>query len=138
MMNKKIVQLFLGILFGIILAKAEVISWFRIQEMFRFQSFHMYGIIGSAIVVGLIGLQIIKAIKAKNIYGELVVISDKKWHWGTVYGGVTFGLGWALTGACPGPLFALLGSGYFVFIVPILSAIIGTYIYGRLREKLPH
>lgn len=137
-MNKKVIQLILGILFGIILTKAEVISWFRIQEMFRFQSFHMYGIIGSAIAVGLAGLQIIKASKAKNIYGDVVAIADKKWHWGTVFGGVTFGLGWALTGACPGPLFALLGSGYYVFIVPILFAILGTYIYGRLRSKLPH
>ena len=137
-MNKKVIQLILGILFGIILTKAEVISWFRIQEMFRFQAFHMYGIIGSAIAVGLAGLQIIKATKTKNIYGDAVAIPDKKWHWGAVYGGVSFGLGWALTGACPGPLFALFGSGYYVFIVPILFAILGTYIYGRLREKLPH
>ncbi len=138
MHKKKIIQLILGTLFGIILTKAEVISWFRIQEMFRFQSFHMYGIIGSAIIVGLIGLQAIKALKAKNIYGDLVSIPDKKWHWGTVYGGLTFGLGWALTGACPGPLFALLGSGYYVFIVTIFAAIFGTYVYGRLRNKLPH
>ncbi|MFY0672113.1 MAG: YeeE/YedE family protein [Bacteroidia bacterium] len=137
-MNKKIIQLVLGILFGILLTKAEVISWFRIQEMFRFQAFHMYGIIGSAIVVGLIGLQIIKATKAKNIYGDTVNIPDKKWHWGAVFGGVSFGLGWALTGACPGPLFALFGSGYYVFIVPILFAILGTYLYGRLRNYLPH
>ncbi|MGB0432239.1 MAG: DUF6691 family protein [Bacteroidia bacterium] len=138
MNQKRIIQLILGILFGIILTKAEVISWFRIQEMFRFQAFHMYGIIGSAIVIGIIGLQIIKAVKAKNIYGHTVSIPDKKWHWGIVFGGVSFGLGWALTGACPGPLFALFGGGYYVFIVPIVSAIIGTYVYGRLREKLPH
>lgn len=138
MKKKNIIQLVLGIAFGIVLTKSEVISWFRIQEMFRFQSFHMYGVIGGAIVVGLIALQIIKVLKIKNIYGQQVEIGDKKWHWGTVFGGVTFGLGWALTGACPGPLFALLGSGYFVFIVPILSAIFGTYLYGLLRDKLPH
>lgn len=138
MSKKNIIQLFLGLLFGIILTKSEVISWFRIQEMFRFQSFHMYGVIGSAIVIGIIGLQIIKRTKTKNIYGSVVSIGDKKWHWGTVFGGATFGLGWALTGACPGPLFALLGSGYWVFIIPILFAILGTYTYGKLRHKLPH
>lgn len=137
-MKKNIKHLFLGTVFGIILTKSEVISWFRIQEMFRFESFHMYGIIGTAVVIGIISIQIIKRFKIKNANGEQVNLSDKKWHKGALIGGFTFGLGWAITGACPGPLFALLGSGYFVIVVTILSALLGTYVYGRFKEKLPH
>lgn len=127
-----------GILFGIILVKSQVISWFRIQEMFRLQSFHMYGIIGSAILVGMISILIIKKFHLKTIHHEAIVIPDKKFHWGNVYGGLIFGLGWAITGACPGPLFAQIGSGYLVIIVTFLSAIAGTWVYGLLRDKLPH
>ena len=127
-----------GILFGIILVKSQVISWFRIQEMFRLQSFHMYGIIGSAILVGMISILIIKKFHLKTIHQEAIVIPDKKFHWGNVYGGLIFGLGWAITGACPGPLFAQIGSGFLVIIVTFLSAIAGTWVYGLLREKLPH
>lgn len=128
----------LGVFFGIILVKSEVISWFRIQEMFRLQSFHMFGVIGSAVVVGMISVFLIKKFKMKTIYGEKIVLSDKKFNKGQIYGGLTFGFGWALTGACPGPLFAQIGSGATVVIVTMLSAIVGTWIYGRFREKLPH
>jgi uncharacterized membrane protein YedE/YeeE len=128
----------LGVFFGIILVKSEVISWFRIQEMFRLQSFHMFGVIGSAVVVGMISVFLIKKFKLKTIYGEKIVLSDKKFNKGQIYGGLTFGFGWALTGACPGPLFAQIGSGATVVIVTMLSAIVGTWIYGRFREKLPH
>jgi len=127
-----------GILFGIILIKSEVISWFRIQEMFRLQSFHMYGVIGSAVVVGIISVFIIKRFKVKTFDGEPIRFDHKKFNKGQVYGGLIFGFGWALTGACPGPLFALIGSGATVIIVTLLSAIIGTWVYGYFREKLPH
>src|SRR5262245_4022373 len=127
-----------GILFGIILIKSEVISWFRIQEMFRLQSFHMYGVIGSAIVVGIISVSIIKKFKIRSIDGEEIVFEKKEFSKGQVYGGLLFGFGWALTGACPGPLFALIGSGATVIIVTLFSAIVGTWVYGYLREKLPH
>ncbi len=125
-------------LFGIVLVKSEIISWFRIQEMFRLQAFHMYGIIGSAILVGMISVMLIKRFKLKTIRNETIVIPDKQFQWGNVYGGLIFGLGWAITGACPGPLFALIGSGFPVIIVTLLSAIAGTWVYGLLREKLPH
>lgn len=127
-----------GILFGIILIKSEVISWFRIQEMFRLQSFHMYGIIGSAIVVGIISILIIKKFKIRTIDGEEIRFETKEFNKGQVYGGLLFGFGWALTGACPGPLFAQIGTGATVIIVTLFSAIIGTWLYGYLREKLPH
>ena len=126
-----------GIFFGIILVKSEVVSWFRIQEMFRFQSFHMYGVIGSAIATGVISVFLIRKFKAKTIYGEPVKLYAKKFNKGQVFGGLLFGIGWALTGACPGPLYALIGS-LPVFIVVILSAVAGTWIYGLLRDKLPH
>lgn len=127
-----------GILFGIILVKAEVISWFRIQEMFRLQSFHMYGVIGSAVVTGMISILIIRKFNIKTIYGEPIDIPKKKFNKGQLYGGLIFGFGWALTGACPGPLYALIGTGATVVIVALLSAIAGTWVYGLLREKLPH
>ena len=128
----------LGIAFGIIFVKAEIISWFRIQEMFRFQSFHMYGVIGSAIVVGMISVWLIKKYKAKSMEGETIRIEPKKFNKGQIYGGLIFGLGWALTGACPGPLFAQIGTGALVIVVTLLSAIAGTWVYGRFRHKLPH
>ena len=127
-----------GVFFGIILIKAEIISWFRIQEMFRLQSFHMYGVIGSAIVVGVISVWIIKRFKVKTIYGEPILFHPKKFNKGNVYGGLIFGLGWAMTGACPGPLFAQIGTGALVIIVTLLSAIAGTWVYGYIRERLPH
>jgi uncharacterized protein len=126
-----------GTIFGIILIKAEVISWYRIQEMFRFQSFHMYGIIGSAIFVGMISLILIKKFKIKTISGEEIKVAPKEFTKGNVIGGLMFGFGWAMTGACPGPLYALIGSGYTVIIVVLLSAVLGTYTYGLLKDKLP-
>lgn len=130
--------LVVGILFGIVFVKAEIISWFRIQEMFRLQSFHMYGVIGSAIVVGMISIFLIKKYNIKTISGETVEFHPKKFQKGQVYGGLIFGLGWAITGACPGPLFAQIGSGYMVVIITLLSAIAGTWTYGLLKDKLPN
>ena len=130
--------LFAGILFGIILVKSEVISWFRIQEMFRLQSFHMYGVIGSAVAVGMLSVLLIKKYKIKTIYGESIEFIPKKFNKGNIYGGLIFGFGWAITGACPGPLFAQIGTGATVIIVTLLSAIAGTWVYGKLRPKLPH
>ncbi|MEO6684120.1 MAG: DUF6691 family protein [Ginsengibacter sp.] len=130
--------LIVGVLFGIIFVKAEVVSWFRIQEMFRLQSFHMYGIIGSAIATALISVLLIKKFNIKTIYGEDIVFHPKKFNKGQIYGGLLFGFGWALTGACPGPLFAQIGTGATVIIVTLLSAVAGTWVYGRFREKLPH
>jgi len=127
-----------GILFGIVLVKGEVISWFRIQEMFRFQSFHMYGVIGSAVVVGIISLWIIKRFQLKSIDGDIISFSAKYFHKGQIFGGLLFGFGWALTGACPGPLFAQIGAGFSVVLAGLLSAIAGTWVYGVLRDKLPH
>ena len=127
-----------GILFGIFLVKAEVISWFRIQEMFRLQSFHMYGVIGSAVVVGAISIWLIKKFKLKTMYGEQIEFITKKINKGHVYGGLLFGFGWALTGACPGPLYALIGNGATVIIVTLFSAVAGTWVYGYVREHLPH
>ena len=127
-----------GILFGVILVKGEIISWFRIQEMFRFQSFHMYGVIGSAIAVGMVSLWLIKKFKIRTIYNETIEFQPRKFNKGHVYGGLLFGFGWALTGACPGPLYALIGSGTLVIIVALLSAVAGTWVYGYFREKLPH
>ncbi len=127
-----------GIFFGIILVKSEVISWFRIQEMFKLQSFHMYGVIGTAVVVGAISIFLIKKLKIKTIQGEDIEFQDKKFTKGQVIGGLIFGLGWAITGACPGPLFAQLGSGIGVIFITILSAVAGTWVYGKFREKLPN
>lgn len=127
-----------GVLFGIVFVKAEVISWFRIQEMFRLQSFHMYGIIGSAVLVGALSVWLIKTLKINTIHGEKITFSDKKFNRGQIYGGLIFGLGWGLTGACPGPLFAQIGVGATVIAVTLLSAIAGTWVYGRFREQLPH
>ncbi|MGZ5242375.1 MAG: YeeE/YedE family protein [Bacteroidia bacterium] len=126
-----------GILFGTVLVKAEIVSWFRIQEMFRMQSFHMYGVIGSAVVVGAISVFLIKRFKIKSIHGEEIEFHRKKFNKGQVYGGLIFGLGWALTGACPGPLYAQIGSGFLTVIVTLLSAVAGTWVYGYFREKLP-
>jgi uncharacterized membrane protein YedE/YeeE len=128
----------IGVVFGIVFVKAEIISWFRIQEMFRLESFHMYGVIGSAVMVGLISVFLIKKFDVKTIYGEKIVFHPKEFNKGNIYGGLIFGLGWAITGACPGPLFAQIGSGATVIIVTLLSAIAGTWTYGYFRDKLPH
>ncbi len=128
----------MGIFFGVILIKSEVISWFRIQEMFRLESFHMYGVIGTAVVVGIISILLIKKLKIKTIRGEEIEFQDKRFTKGQVIGGLIFGVGWAITGACPGPLLAQLGSGVGVIAVTILSAVAGTWVYGKFREKLPN
>lgn len=138
MISRNIKYLLAGALFGFILTKAEVISWFRIQEMFRFQSFHMYGVIGSAVLTGIISIQILKRSKIKASGGESFKYPVKKFNKGLLLGGIIFGLGWALTGACPGPIFAIIGNGYPVYLLTLLSAIFGVWTYGRLREKLPH
>jgi uncharacterized protein len=127
-----------GIFFGIIFVKAEIISWFRMQELFRLQSFHMWGVIGTAIAVGMLSIQIIKRFNIKTLSGETIVFPEKKFDKGTIIGGLMFGIGWAITGACPGPLFAQLGTGVLVIVVTILSAIAGTWVYGALKNKLPH
>lgn len=135
---KNLKYLVLGVLFGIILTKSEVVSWWRIQEMFRFQSFHMYGVIGSAILVGLVSIQLIKRYRLRTIDDETIALADKQYNHGVWIGGILFGLGWALTGACPGPMFAQLGSGVAGAAVLILAALAGTWTYSALREKLPH
>lgn len=135
---KNIKFLAFGILFGIILTKAEVISWFRIQEMFRFQSFHMYGVIGSAIIVGAVSIALLKKFNVKAFNGQSIKYPVKPYNKATIFGGLLFGFGWALTGACPGPIFALIGNGYGVFIVTFLFALFGVWVYGLLQEKIPH
>ena len=128
-----------GFVFGIVLTKAEAVSWYRIYEMFQFQSFHMYGIIMTAIAVGVIGIQIIKRNKLKDIDGNLLTIQDKEKgsarYW---IGGVLFGLGWAMVGACPGPIFIMLGAGFMSVGLILIGAVLGTFLYGVLKDKLPH
>ena len=127
-----------GVIFGIIMSKSEAISWYRIQEMFRFQSFHMYGIIMTAVVLGVLSVLIIKKFRLKDISGTPIDIPDKRMAWKSyLFGGIVFGLGWALTGACPGPIFVLLGNGYGVMLVTIAGALLGTYVYGMLSTWLP-
>ena len=127
-----------GILFGIVFVKAEIISWFRIQEMFRLQSLHMYGVIGTAVMVGAISVALIKKLKIKTLQNEEISIATKPFTKGNIYGGLLFGLGWAMTGACPGPLFAQVGAGIGSISIVLASAIIGTWTYGYFKEKLPH
>lgn len=138
-MIKFIKYLVIGVVFGVVLTKAEIISWYRIYEMFRMQSFHMYGVIGSAVVLGMILVQAIKRSGMKTIDGEPVVIKPKDPGFKRyVIGGLLFGFGWALTGACPGPLFILVGNGIAVMLVVVLAALAGTVAYGMLKDKLPH
>lgn len=127
-----------GILFGIAFVKAEIVSWYRIQEMFRLESFHMYGVIGTAVVIGALSVYLVKRFKVKSIYGEEILFHPKKLNKGQVIGGLIFGLGWSMTGACPGPLFAQIGTGALVILVTLVSAIAGTWIYGYFRDQLPH
>ena len=127
-----------GILFGVVFIKAEIVSWFRIQEMFRLESFHMYGVIGTAVVIGALSVFLIKTLKIKTIHGETITFQDKTFNKGQIIGGLIFGFGWAMTGACPGPLFAQIGSGAIAVSATLLSAIVGTWVYGYMRERLPH
>jgi uncharacterized membrane protein YedE/YeeE len=136
---KNILSLLLGTLFGIVLVKAEVLSWFRIQEMFAFQSIHMYGIIGLAVVVGALSVFIIRKLEAKSIEGNVIELKDKAPNYKSAYfGGTIFGLGWAMTGACPGPMYALIGSGTTVMVLAVIMGVIGVLTYAALRSKLPH
>lgn len=130
--------MFVGIIFGIVFVKAEIVSWIRIQEMFRLQSFHMFGVIGSAVFVGALSVFLIKKLQIKTINGEKITFHPKTFNKGQIFGGLLFGCGWAITGACPGPLFAQIGTGASVIVITLLSAIIGTWVYGYFREKLPH
>jgi uncharacterized membrane protein YedE/YeeE len=136
---KTLIYLIIGTFFGIVMYKSEAASWFRIYEMFRFDSFHMYGIIGSALIVGIIFVQLIRRLKWLSVFGEPIALQPKEPGFARyMYGGILFGLGWALAGACPGPMFTLLGAGYLPILVVIVFAIFGTFLYGLLREKLPH
>ena len=131
--------LFIGILFGIVMFKSEAASWFRIYEMFQFDAFHMYGIIGSALAVGIIGIYLIKKNKLKSIDGEPIILASKDKSFSRyMYGGIIFGLGWALAGSCPGPIYTLIGAGYLPVVVVLIGALIGTFLYGILRKNLPH
>lgn len=127
-----------GMLFGIVFVKAEIVSWFRIQEMFTFQSFHMYGVIGTAVAVGVISVAIIKKLNIKTMQGEKIIIVPKPFTKGQIYGSLLFGLGWAMTGACPGPIFAQIGTGLLSGLVILASALLGTWTYGYFKDKLPH
>ena len=136
---RSLVYIVLGVIFGVTMYKAETASWFRIYEMFNFQSFHMYGFIGSALVVGLIGIQIMKKKEAKDVDGKSIVIQPKNKSIARyLIGGIFFGLGWALVGACPGPIFVLLGAGVYPIIIVIIGALLGTYLYGIIKNKIPH
>ena len=131
--------LFIGIIFGITMFKSEAASWFRIYEMFRFEAFHMYGIIGSALVLGILMIQIIKRFHIKSFYGETIIFPDKeKGIKNYLIGGIIFGLGWGLAGACPGPIFVLIGAGFFPVVIVFISAVAGTFVYGIIKNKLPH
>lgn len=128
-----------GILFGIVMVKSEAISWYRIQEMFRFQSFHMYGIIGTAVLLGTLSIYLIKKFKLKDTQGNPIVFHDKHKCWAKyLLGGSIFGLGWALTGACPGPMFVNIGYGYWAMGIVVIGALAGTYLYGAIKNRLPH
>lgn len=136
---KKLKFILVGIFLGFLFSKSEVASWYRIYEMFKFKSFHMYGIIGSAVVLGIIMIQIIKQKQIKTSSGTEIKFSSKSKEWKRyIYGGTIFGLGWAMTGACPGPMFTLLGNGYISILIVILSTSVGTFLYGYFRDKLPH
>ncbi|MFK8271541.1 DUF6691 family protein [Capnocytophaga stomatis] len=136
---KNLVYILLGIVFGIVMYKTETASWFRIYEMFHFQSFHMYGFIGGALAVGVLGIQYIKRTNEKDFDGNPIVIPPKERKIARyLIGGTFFGLGWALVGACPGPMFVLLGAGVWSILIAIVGALIGTYLYGVLKDKLPH
>ena len=138
MWKEQLRVLIIGMFFGIVLVKSEVISWYRIQKMFRFEEAHMYLIILSAIVVGAIGLAIVKRLEAKTVDGEEITIQNKPFDKGIVIGGIIFGMGWAITGACPGPIYAQIGSGAWMAVITFISALLGVYLYAWLQPKLPY
>lgn len=136
---RTLIYLIIGILFGITMFKSEAASWFRIYEMFKFDSFHMYGIIGSALFIGVLMVQLIKRFQLKSFYGEKIHFNPKEKSFSRyMFGGIIFGLGWALAGACPGPMFTLVGAGYAPILIVIAAAMVGTFLYGLLKDKLPH
>lgn len=136
---KQLKYILAGILFGIVMTKSEAISWFRIQEMFRFQAFHMYGIIGTAVVVGVLAVWLIKKLNLRDVHGNPIIFTPKDFSiWRYLAGGTVFGLGWAMSGACPGPMFVNLGYGYLPIAIVIIGSLLGTYLYGLIRHKLPH
>lgn len=135
---KNITYIIFGTLFGIVLTKSEVVSWFRIQNMFQFKELHMYLIIGSAVIIGIIAMQFIKMLKLKSASGEELRYAGKPFHKGFIIGGIIFGIGWAITGACPGPIFAQIGAGELPAVITLFGALIGAYLHSRFREKLPH
>ena len=136
---RTLIYLCIGILFGITMFKSEAASWFRIYEMFKFESFHMYGIIGTALMLGIITIQSIKRFKIKSFFGEKINFAPKaKGFQRYLFGGIIFGLGWALAGACPGPMFTIIGAGYSSIFIVIIAALLGTFLYGLLKGKLPH
>lgn len=138
-MKRSAAYLFIGIFFGIVMFKSEAASWFRIYEMFRFESFHMYGIIGSALLVGVLGVQIIKKKQLKSFFGEPIKIAPKERGFKNyLFGGIIFGLGWALAGSCPGPIYTLIGAGYVSLIIVLAGALLGAFLYGIFRKNLPH
>jgi uncharacterized protein len=134
---KNIKYLLVGIIFGLALTKGEAISWYRIQEMFHFQSFHMYGIFMTAVPIGALGILLIRKLNLKTVEGQPVEMPTKKYHHGLIIGGLIFGFGWALTGACPGPLYALIGAGYLITFVTLVSALLGVWVYAWLVPYLP-
>lgn len=135
---KQLYVLLVGTFFGLVLAKSEVVSWFRIQKMFRFEEAHMYLIIGSAVVVGAISVYLIKKFQMRTVTREEITFKTKQWQKGAVIGGILFGMGWAITGACPGPIYAQIGSGEYVALVTLVGALAGMYLYAFLQPKLPH
>ena len=135
---RNFIYILIGAFFGIILIQSEVSSWYRIQEMFRFKSFHMYGVIGSGIMVAMIGKFLLRKFRIKSSTGNEIIVARKKYHHGLIIGGVLFGIGWGLTGVCPGPLYALIGKGLYPLIILFISALAGTWVYSFFRKKLPH
>lgn len=137
-MTKHLRTLFVGVWFGIILVKSEVVSWFRIQSMFKFEEFHMYGVIGTAVIVGALSLFLIRRFNTHTVDGDTINLQPKEFNKGTVIGGVIFGLGWAITGACPGPIYAQIGSGTaYMALITFVSALFGVYLYSLVRPHLP-
>lgn len=135
---KNITIVLFGVLFGFILTKSEVISWFRIQSMFRFEEWHMYLVIGSAVVVGAVGLRIVRMARLRSVDGEEIILKGKNFHKGFIIGGIIFGIGWAITGACPGPIFAQIGAGEYPALATLAGALTGAFLYHSTKSRLPH
>ncbi len=137
-MKNKILTLLMGIWFGIILVKSQVVSWQQINDMFHFKSAYMYLVIASAVAVGAVSVFVLRRVEAHTIEGEAIVVQKKPFHKGVVFGGTIFGMGWAITGACPGPIYAQVGAGTFLAIVTFIGAMVGMYLYAYLQQRLPH